>query len=167
MGVNRFVYQGLSLTGAFICCFLSLWLRPVWPVTKRLQRSPCGILARFLWNVWLAETAARAADLEGEFVVADPDLVTVGKVRGGLDRLPLDLDTVGRPQIDDHEARSRVHDRGVVAADVGVVEDDFVVVVSPDPGGGGTQLMELSGRVPQPGNGGNLRPLRRALLLLV
>ena len=97
---------------------------------------------------------SRAADLEGELVVADLDPVTVGKVSRGLDPLPLDLDTVGRPQIDDHEAGSRVHDRGMVAADVGVVEDDFVVVVSPDPGCGGTQPMELSRSVSQSGSGG-------------
>ena len=125
-------------------------------------RDSCEILVDCLGG----RNRSSEADLEGELVVADPDLVAVGKVRGGLDRLPLDLDTVGRPQIDDHEARSGVHDRGMVAADIGVVEDDLVVVISPNPSGGGTQLMELSGRVAQPATAESPSAAARPLILV-
>jgi hypothetical protein len=61
------------------------------------------------------------ANFEGEFVVADADVVTVGEVRAGADSPVSHLDTVGRPQIGDHETCSGVDDDGVVAADVGIV----------------------------------------------
>ena len=49
------------------------------------------------------------------------------------------VDTVGGPQIADHETRTGVDDDGVMATDVGVVEHDVVVGEPPDPGGGGLQ----------------------------
>jgi hypothetical protein len=42
-----------------------------------------------------------SADFEGELVVTDTDVVTVGEIRAGADSLTLHLDTVGRPQIRD------------------------------------------------------------------
>ncbi len=44
------------------------------------------------------------------------------------------LDTVGRPQIADHETTAGVDDDGVVATDVVVVENDVVVGSPADPG---------------------------------
>ena len=58
-------------------------------------------------------------DFEDELVTADADMVTDGKNRAGVNPLALDLDTVGRPQIHNHETGSGIDDRGAVAADVG------------------------------------------------
>ena len=77
-------------------------------------------------------------DFEGEFVVADADAVTIGQGSGGANSLVLHLDSVGRAQIADDEAGSGVDDDGVVAAHVGVIENDVVIGQAPDPGGGPT-----------------------------
>ena len=37
-----------------------------------------------------------SADFEGELVVTDADVVTIGEIRAGADSLTLHLDTVGR-----------------------------------------------------------------------
>jgi hypothetical protein len=85
--------------------------------------------------IWVATTTARWpswrisvwADFEFELVAADANVVTVSQRGAVTDSLALHLDTVGRPQIDDHETGSGVDDHGVVPADVGVVENDVVV----------------------------------------
>jgi hypothetical protein len=80
-------------------------------------------------------------------VVTYTDVVTVGKICAGADSLALHLDTVRRPQIDDHETGSGVNDDGVVAADVGIVEHDVVVGKATDPSGRGVQRIVISGSV--------------------
>jgi hypothetical protein len=68
-------------------------------------------------------------------VVADPDAVAVGESDAGANPLASHVDSVGRAQVRDHEAGAGVDDDGVVAADVGVVENDVVVDEASDPGG--------------------------------
>ena len=77
------------------------------------------------------------ANFEGELVVTDTDVVTIGEIRAGADSLTLHLDTVGRPQIRDKEAGFRIDDDGVVAADVVILENDVVVRTATDPNGRG------------------------------
>lgn len=71
-------------------------------------------------------------DPKSEFVVTDADMVAV--VEGGrrADALMLHMDTVGRAEVVDDVVGPGVDDDGVVAADVGVVQDDVVVTEAPD-----------------------------------
>src|SRR5262249_29252440 len=83
-------------------------------------------------------------DFEDELVTADADVVTDGKDRAGVDSLAVDLDTVGRPQIHNHETGSGIDDRGVVAADVGIVQNAGLLF-GPGGGGGGGAFPSHSG----------------------
>jgi hypothetical protein len=81
-------------------------------------------------------------------------VIPVREVGSGLDSVALYLDAVSRPKIGDHETGSGVDDHGVMAADVGVVENNFVISIAPDSGGSGVQQVIVSSTVKQPGDGG-------------
>src|ERR1700757_2915332 len=72
---------------------------------------------------------------EGELVTRDTDDITVAERRAAANTLVRHLDSVGRPQVIDHEAGAGVDDGRVVPAHLRVVENDVVVVASPDPDG--------------------------------
>jgi hypothetical protein len=70
-----------------------------------------------------------------ELGVANPDLITISEGRISNDSRALQLYSVGRPRIVDHETGPGVNDDCVTAADFRVRQDDFVVGQAADPGG--------------------------------
>src|SRR5829696_3939939 len=70
----------------------------------------------------------------------------------GPDTPLLNLETVGRLQVSDEVAGARVDDDCMVAADLGVGEDNVVVSAAADSGGRRPQLIALSRGVAQSGD---------------
>ena len=94
--------------------------------------DPGDILAKFL-RLFLPQLRSSAAtNFEYELVAADADPVAVGQGGAAPDAPASDVDTVGRPQIADHETPPGVDDDRVVAADIVVVENDVVVRTAAD-----------------------------------
>src|SRR2546430_16388305 len=109
---------------------------PIWEPTRD---SPSGSLIGCSSDALPANTpyaGLRLArgHLERELVIADADPVAVGQRRRAPYAFVPHVDSIGRAQIGDHEARAGVDDDGVVTADVDVVEHDVVVAEPPDPG---------------------------------
>src|SRR5580693_4150227 len=90
------------------------------------------ILAKFLRWLPPHSRSSVGANFECELVAADADMVAVGQGGAAPDPPASNVDTVGRPQIADHETPPGVDDDRVVAADIVIVENDVVVGTAPD-----------------------------------
>ena len=96
---------------------------------------------------------APGLDFEGELVIADADVVTIVERDGTANPLVLHVNSVGRPGIEHHEIDAGIDDGGVVAADVGVVENDVVIA---NPSNARRGRPQRRARGPQRSGGSNL-----------
>src|SRR5271156_5760217 len=94
--------------------------------------DPGDILAKFLRWLLPHSRSSAGANFEYELVATDADMVAVGQGGAAPDAPATHVDTVGRPQIADHETPPGVDDDRVVAADIVVIENDVVVGTAAD-----------------------------------
>ena len=85
---------------------------------------------------------------------ADADEITISQGGGGANSLVLHLHSVGRAQIDDHEAGPGVDNYGMVAAHIGAIKHDVFIGQAPDPGSRPHQRIAAPGVLPQAGSNG-------------